>query len=76
MLLEVRRGNVEAAALYESCGFETIGVRRGYYPDTGEDALVMLRECDGEKAASDGCGSVAGRFLPWNRRVTIQQRRC
>jgi [ribosomal protein S18]-alanine N-acetyltransferase len=41
VLLEVRRSNLAAAALYESFGFETTGVRRGYYSDTGEDALEM-----------------------------------
>ena len=41
ILLEVRRSNVAAIALYESFGFETTGVRRGYYADTGEDALEM-----------------------------------
>jgi ribosomal-protein-alanine N-acetyltransferase len=43
MLLEVRRSNFAACALYKKIGFAEIGVRRGYYPtDTGrEDALVM-----------------------------------
>lgn len=39
--LEVRPSNVEARALYESLGFKVVGRRRGYYYDTGEDALVM-----------------------------------
>jgi ribosomal-protein-alanine N-acetyltransferase len=42
--LEVRRGNVPAIALYEHAGFRTVHVRRGYYQDNGEDALVMLTE--------------------------------
>jgi [ribosomal protein S18]-alanine N-acetyltransferase len=41
ILLEVRHSNLGAVALYESLGFETTGVRRGYYSDTGEDALEM-----------------------------------
>lgn len=41
VLLEVRPSNTEALALYESFGFKTVGRRRGYYYDTGEDALVM-----------------------------------
>jgi ribosomal-protein-alanine N-acetyltransferase len=41
VLLEVRRSNLAATSLYESFGFETTGVRRGYYSDTGEDALEM-----------------------------------
>jgi ribosomal-protein-alanine N-acetyltransferase len=39
--LEVRPTNTEALALYESFGFRIIGRRKGYYFDTGEDALVM-----------------------------------
>ena len=41
VLLEVRCSNLAAIALYESTGFRTTGVRRGYYSDTGEDALEM-----------------------------------
>ncbi|MEY5099361.1 MAG: hypothetical protein RJA36_2080 [Pseudomonadota bacterium] len=42
--LEVRAGNLAARALYESLGFQQVGLRRGYYPDQGarrEDAVVM-----------------------------------
>lgn len=39
--LEVRPGNVEARPLYASLGFQPVGRRKGYYYDTGEDALVM-----------------------------------
>ena len=39
--LEVRPTNDEARALYESFGFRVVGRRRGYYYDTGEDALIM-----------------------------------
>src|SRR5256886_12245213 len=41
VLLEVRPSNAEALTLYESFGFRVVGRRRGYYYDTGEDALVM-----------------------------------
>jgi ribosomal-protein-alanine N-acetyltransferase len=41
VLLEVRPSNTEAIPLYESFGFRVVGRRRGYYYDTGEDALVM-----------------------------------
>jgi ribosomal-protein-alanine N-acetyltransferase len=41
IVLEVRPSNQEAIALYESFGFRVTGRRRGYYYDTGEDALVM-----------------------------------
>ncbi len=42
--LEVRPTNVEARGLYESFGFRVVGRRKGYYYDTGEDALVMEAE--------------------------------
>jgi ribosomal-protein-alanine N-acetyltransferase len=42
--LEVRRSNIAAQKLYESLGFGTIGLRRGYYSDDGEDALAMALE--------------------------------
>jgi ribosomal-protein-alanine N-acetyltransferase len=41
VVLEVRPSNHEARTLYESFGFREVGRRRGYYYDTGEDALVM-----------------------------------
>jgi ribosomal-protein-alanine N-acetyltransferase len=42
--LEVRVSNVDAIKLYEQLGFEGRGVRRGYYTDNREDALIMWRE--------------------------------
>jgi [ribosomal protein S18]-alanine N-acetyltransferase len=41
--LEVRRSNQLAIGLYEREGFRAAGVRRRYYQDNGEDALVMWR---------------------------------
>ncbi len=41
VVLEVRPSNQEARTLYESFGFGIVGRRRGYYYDTGEDALIM-----------------------------------
>jgi len=43
-LLELRAGNREALALYESLGFGRLGTRRGYYREPAEDALVLARE--------------------------------
>ena len=40
-LLEVRPNNAEALGLYEGLGFQIVGRRKGYYFDTGEDALLM-----------------------------------
>lgn len=42
--LEVRRSNAVAQSLYESLGFVRLGVRKRYYEDNGEDALIMV--CD------------------------------
>ena len=42
--LEVRVSNTGAIRLYERLGFEARGVRRGYYTDNREDALIMWRE--------------------------------
>lgn len=39
--LEVRESNTPAQRLYESMGFVKTGLRKGYYADNGEDALVM-----------------------------------
>ncbi len=41
--LEVRRSNHGAISLYEREGFRAAGMRRRYYQDNGEDALVMWR---------------------------------
>lgn len=52
IFLEVRRGNVPAIALYVSLGFTLVGVRREYYPDTGEDGLVYALDLFNAKARS------------------------
>ncbi len=41
LTLEVRLSNARARDLYRRFGFAAVGVRKGYYADTGEDALVM-----------------------------------
>jgi [ribosomal protein S18]-alanine N-acetyltransferase len=53
--LEVRPSNQEALGLYDSFGFKVVGRRKGYYYDTGEDALVM--ELDLEAAKVDERGN-------------------
>jgi ribosomal-protein-alanine N-acetyltransferase len=42
--LEVRRSNHSAIALYQKLGFEVVGIRKGYYDNNKEDALLMTRE--------------------------------
>lgn len=42
--LEVRSSNEAAKALYRKFGFKEEGLRRGYYKDNGEDAVIMWRD--------------------------------
>ncbi len=42
--LEVRRSNTAALKLYGSLGYREVGVRRRYYQEDGEDALIMLKD--------------------------------
>jgi [ribosomal protein S18]-alanine N-acetyltransferase len=42
--LEVRVSNDAAIKLYERMGFKARGIRRGYYTDNREDALIMWRD--------------------------------
>jgi ribosomal-protein-alanine N-acetyltransferase len=42
--LEVRVSNIPAQKLYESVGFISTGLRKGYYSDDGEDAVLMALE--------------------------------
>ncbi len=44
IILEVRPTNRDAIRLYEREGFRYLGIRKGYYTDTGEDAIVFARE--------------------------------
>jgi [ribosomal protein S18]-alanine N-acetyltransferase len=44
--LEVRVSNDAAIKLYERLGFTARGLRRGYYTDNREDALIMWRDAE------------------------------
>lgn len=44
LFLEVRTSNVPARALYASFGFEQVGLRKKYYVNPVEDALIMRKE--------------------------------
>ncbi len=43
LTLEVRRSNKAARSLYEKYGFSPIGLRKRYYRDNNEDAIIMSR---------------------------------
>ncbi|HKK71729.1 MAG TPA: ribosomal protein S18-alanine N-acetyltransferase [Candidatus Krumholzibacteria bacterium] len=61
MTLEVRVGNDEAIAFYRRNGFVDVAFRPRYYPDTHEDALVMLKPLRERRADPGGRGSGPGR---------------
>lgn len=42
--LEVRSSNYAARKLYEKFGFNMVGVRKGYYVNPAEDAVIMMLE--------------------------------
>jgi [ribosomal protein S18]-alanine N-acetyltransferase len=68
--LEVAARNEPAQALYRRFGFAPVGVRRNYYPRTGEDALVMwVYDIDSEEYGLrlDGLGRAG--FKPDEGRV-------
>ena len=44
MTLEVRVSNLAAQSLYKRLGFTGVGVRKGYYTDTREDAMIMWKD--------------------------------
>jgi ribosomal-protein-alanine N-acetyltransferase len=51
--LEVRRSNYAAQNMYEKFGFRPVGLRPGYYVETGEDAIVMwVDQTDGPEYAA------------------------
>ncbi|MBN1692442.1 MAG: ribosomal protein S18-alanine N-acetyltransferase [Dehalococcoidales bacterium] len=49
MTLEVRASNLAAQSLYQKYGFTQMGVRRGYYLDNREDAIIMSTESIGSE---------------------------
>ena len=44
LTLEVRTSNAPAIALYEKLGFSQVGLRKNYYRDPKEDALILRKE--------------------------------
>ncbi len=57
--LEVRASNLTARNLYESEGFRQVGLRKGYYPKSKEDAVVMLKELNATQTGA-GDDSLSG----------------
>jgi len=53
MTLEVRVSNDTAKSLYRKLGFQEGGIRRGYYTDNHEDAIVMFMDLPALGEASD-----------------------
>jgi len=45
--LEARESNTRALGLYESFAFRPVAIRKRYYADSGEDAIVMIADIGG-----------------------------
>jgi ribosomal-protein-alanine N-acetyltransferase len=58
--LEVRVANDGAQALYRAYGFRLAGLRRGYYKDPAEDALIMTAPLAGALAIARAAAGAAG----------------
>lgn len=73
LTLEVRAGNEPAIALYRRFGLAPAGVRKNYYADLGEDALVMWAHDIATRDHADRldaiqldlAGTVASEGVPW-----------
>jgi len=59
--LEVRVANHAAQALYHQFGFAPVGIRKNYYAETGEDALIMWAEGLQTPAYAERLAGLAGR---------------
>jgi [ribosomal protein S18]-alanine N-acetyltransferase len=65
LTLEVRMGNATAQVVYRRFGFAPVGVRKNYYAETGEDAIVMwARDINTAGYAERLAGIEAGLRLP------------
>jgi len=48
VFLEVRASNTPAIKLYKKMGFKEVGIRKRYYTDNYEDAIIMMKEIERE----------------------------
>jgi ribosomal-protein-alanine N-acetyltransferase len=62
LTLEVRMSNVAAQSLYRRFGFVPAGVRRGYYAETKEDALIMWAHDVDQPAYAERLDAIAERL--------------
>jgi ribosomal-protein-alanine N-acetyltransferase len=58
LALEVRVANWQAQRLYSWFGFRPVGIRKNYYSETGEDALVMYIDDVQSDAYADRLGRI------------------
>ena len=63
LTLEVRVSNIEAQRLYTKFGFIKSGIRRGYYLDNDEDALIMWKDLTKEEEHDRRIGTGPGEQL-------------
>ena len=55
LLLEVRRSNIPAISMYRKNGFKESGLRKGYYAEDAEDAVLMDKEIsEGHRSGDSG----------------------
>jgi [ribosomal protein S18]-alanine N-acetyltransferase len=66
--LEVRVANHAAQGLYQQFGFAPVGIRKNYYAETGEDALIMWAEGLQTPAYAERLAALAAR-IPEPREV-------
>ena len=52
--LEVRASNARARAFYGRHGFRKVGIRKGYYSDNREDAVLMTLDLRGDETGGEG----------------------
>ncbi|NEO99983.1 MAG: ribosomal protein S18-alanine N-acetyltransferase [Symploca sp. SIO2E9] len=73
--LEVRPSNQVALSLYQKFGFSEAGRRRGYYQDTGEDALILwrsgLQNLEFEEMLTKFYLSAVSNFAGWGWQLSL-----